>query len=194
VIAIVSTKLVVAQGAAGPVPAPPFTMRAFAVSMTNTGTGANLIFEIRITNWSTAEQRQQLIAAMVDKGQNELLSVMRKQSAKGRIRIPAWQGPDPQNYRLGWDLRYAWHNPLPDGGERIVIGVDRQMTMWELQEQPRSVDYPFSFMEIHMPKSGKGEGRMTAMTQVQFDKKTNTIGFEQFSAGAVRLSEVTIDK
>ena len=75
-----------------------------------------------------------------------------------------------------------------------MIGLDRQMSLRELQNQPRSVDYPFTFLEIHMPKQGKGEGRMTALTQVKFDKKTNTIVMEQYSAGPVLLNEVTIDK
>jgi hypothetical protein len=172
----------------------PIRMRAFAVNMTNVLTGANGIFEIRVTNWSTAAQRERLITTMAEKGQNALLSAMRKESIKGRIRIPGWQGPDPQNYRLGWDLRYAWHDSLPEGGERIVIGTDRYMSMWEIRNQPRTVDYPFTFIELHMPREGKGEGRMTAATQLQFDKKTKTISLEQYSAGTLHLNEITIEK
>ena len=171
----------------------PFVMHAFGVNMTNAGTGGNQVFELRISGWSTAEERQRLIDTAA-KGQDQLLRAMSKEKSKGIIRIPGWQGPDPQNYKLGWDLRYTWHDPLPEGGERIVIGLDRQMSLRELQNQPRSVDYPFTFLEIHMPKQGKGEGRMTALTQVKFDKKTNTIVMEQYSAGPVLLNEVTIDK
>jgi len=179
---------------AAQVPQPPILLRAFAVNMTNVAPGLNTVFEITINNWTSAEQRQKMITTMVDKGNDALVEEVRKAPVNGRIRIPSWQGPDPQNYRLGWDLRYTWHNPLPDGGERIVIGTDRLMSMWEITNRPRSYDYPLMFMEIHMPKSGKGEGRMAGATQVTFDKKTNTIGLEQYSAGVVSLNEITVEK
>src|SRR5579872_6029118 len=80
----------------------PIRMRAFAVNMTNVATGANGVLDITIDNWSTEDLRGRLVAAMVDKGQDGLLDVLRKAPIIGRIRIPGWQGPDPQNYRLGW--------------------------------------------------------------------------------------------
>ena len=179
------------QPVSAEVPAVPFVITTFAVNMTNAGTGGNQVFEIRVNGWSTPAERQRLID-LAPKGQNDVLKAMSKEKSKGIIRIPGWQGPDPQNYKLGWDLRYTWHDSLPEGGERIVLGLDRQMSMQELWNQPRSVDYPFTFLEIHMPKQGKGEGRMIAFAQVKFDKKANQIVMEQYSAGPVQLNEVTI--
>jgi hypothetical protein len=174
----------------------PFTMRAFAVNMTNVSLprGNAGMMQIRITGWSSEAERKQLIETMIGKGQNALLSALQKVPVKGRISLPNWQGPDPQNYRLGWNLRYTWHDALPDGGERIVIGTDRQMSMMEVRERPRSFDYPFTLLEIRIPKDGKGEGRLFGATQIQFDKKKNQIVLEQYSAGEVRLNEITIDK
>jgi hypothetical protein len=191
---IVAAAAAAIQTVTAQIPQAPIRLRAFAVNMTNVAPGLNNVFEITIDNWSTAEQRQRLITTMVDKGHDALVEEMRKAPVNGRIRIPSWSGPDPQNYRLGWDLHYTWHEALADGGERIVIGTDRLMSMWELTNRPRSYDYPLMFMEIHMPKEGKGEGRMAVATQVTFDKKTNTIGLEQYSAGAVRLNEITVEK
>ena len=131
---------------------------------------------------------------MIDKGQDALLKALQKEPSRGRISFPGWQGPDPQNYRLGWDLRYVAHTQLPDGGDRLVIATDRQMSMWEVQNQPRTVDYPFTLFEIHIPKEGKGEGRGFGATQIKFDKKKNQIELEQWSAGDLRLNEITIDK
>src|SRR4051794_40119281 len=156
-------------------PALPFTMRAFAVNMTNVSVprGNAGIMQIRISGWSSEAERKELIQTVLDKGQDKLLSALQKVPVKGRISLPNWQGPDPQHYRLGWNLRYTWHDALPDGGERIVIGTDRQMSMMEVRERPRSYDYPFTLIEIHIPKDGKGEGRMFGATQIQFDKKKN---------------------
>jgi hypothetical protein len=178
------------------VPAVPFTMRAFTVNMTNVNIprGNAGIMQIRITGWSPAATRQRLIDVFLAKGQDALLSAMQKEKSKGRLSLPNWQGPDPQNYRLGWDIAYAGHDPLPDGGDRIVIATDRQMSMWEVRERPRSYDYPFTLIEIRLPKEGKGEGRAFGATQILFDKKKNQIVLEQFSAGEIRLNEITIDK
>jgi hypothetical protein len=68
------------------------------------------------------------------------------------------------------------------------------MSLWEVRERPRSFDYPFTMMEIHIPKSGKGEGRMFGATQIQFDKKKNQMVLEQYSAGEIRLNEVEVVK
>jgi hypothetical protein len=192
---VVSAALALMPTLVAEIPQPPILLRAFAVNMTNVAPGLNTVFEITIDRWSSMQQRQQLISTMVDKGNDALVEAVRKGPVNGRIRIPSWQGPDPQNYRLGWDLRYTWHEPLPDGGDRIVIGTDRLMSMWELNNRPRSYDYPLMFMEIHIPKGGgKGEGRMAGATQITFDKKANAIGLEQYSAGVVSLNEVTVEK
>jgi hypothetical protein len=177
-------------------PAVPFTMRAFVVNMTNVSVprGNAGIMQIRITGWSPEATRERLISTFLDKGQDALLSAMQKERSKGRISLPNWQGPDPQNYRLGWDLRYTAHDTLPDGSERIVIATDRQMSMWEVRNQPRTYDYPFVLIEIRIPKEGKGEGRMFGATQIKFDKKQKQIVLEQYSAGEIRLNEITIDK
>lgn len=176
-------------------PPPPFIMNAFLVNMTNVnvprGNGGTL--QIRINSFSPAGTRQRLIQTMLDKGQDALLKALQKEPSRGRISAPGWQGPDPQNYRLGWDLRYVAHDKLPDGGDRIVIATDRQMSFAEVRNQPRTVDYPFTLFEIHIPKEGKGEGRGFGATQIKFDKKKNQIVLEQYSAGALQLNEITVE-
>lgn len=197
-VTMLAAALVVAAAPAvrgqGQVPEGPIRMRAFVVNMTNVGTGSNNVFEITVDKWSTAAERKTLIDTMTAKGQNGLLKEMQRIPIKGRMRIPGWVGADPNNYRLGWDLRYAWREPLPDGGDRFVLGTDRPMSMAEIRNQPITTDYPFTFLEIHIPKEGKGEGRATGATKVMFDKKKNTIEFERYSAGNVLINEVTVEK
>jgi len=177
----------------GQTPQGPIKMRAFVVNMTNVRTGSNNIFEITVDKYSTAEERKDLIDTMTKGGQNALLKKMSKIPIKGRMRIPGWVGADPNNYRLGWDLRYAWQEPLPEGGTRLVLGTDRPMSMAEIRNQPITTDYPFTFLEIHLPKEGKGEGRATGATKVIFNKKKNMIELERYSAGTVLLNEVTVE-
>jgi hypothetical protein len=141
-------------------------------------TGANAVLEITLDKWSSDDERAKLLAT-VPQGQDTLLRALQKLPVKGRVRIPGWTGPDPQYYRLGWNLRYAWHEPLPEGGERIVIATDRQMSFRETVNNPRTVDYPFLLMHIHLSKDGTTcEGQMVAFAQIRFDKKKNVMEIE----------------
>ena len=172
----------------------PIRMRAWAVNMSNNLTGANAVLEITVDKWSSADERAKLLAT-VPQGQDTLLRALQKLPVKGRVRIPGWTGPDPQNYRLGWNLQYTWHEPLPEGGERVVIATDRQMSFRETVNNPRTTDYPFLLMQIHLSKDGTtGEGKMAAFAQIKFDKKKNVMEIENYGTEPQRLNNITVEK
>jgi hypothetical protein len=198
-VAIVSLLLVVSRSssrAQTPVESKlPLKMTAWAVNMNNTATGANGIVEIRITKWSTAEERQALIGTFLDKGQDGLLKMIEKVHEHGRIRLPGAMGPGRASAQasLGNDLRYTAHTKLEDGGDRIVIGTDRYISFAEEVNQPRTIDYPFTFIQIHLPKGGgEGEGKLAYATKLSFDKKKNVVEMENYGTEPVRLNQVKI--
>jgi hypothetical protein len=172
----------------------PIRLSAWAVSMGTVGTGRNEVIDIRVNRWSTAKEREDLIATFLEKGQDGLLRALQRAPEKGRINIPGKQGPDPHQTRLGWTLRYAMETPGEDGGRRLMIATDRYMTFEEVRNQPRTVDYPFTFVEIRLNKDGTGEGKLAVATQLQFDKKKNTIIFENYSSEPVRLTNIKVTK
>ena len=103
-------------------------------------------------------------------------------------------GPDPNNImRLGTDIRYAMNFPGEDGGRRIVIITPRVIGFREAVNQPRTVDYPFTLFEMRFNKAGKGEGKMAYATQINFDKKKNTIELENYSSEPVRLNNLELE-
>lgn len=172
----------------------PLRMSAFAVSMGTAATGANAVMDIRIKRWSTPAERENLIKTAVEKGQDALLKALQKMPDHGKISIPGWTGPDPHNARLGWTLHYAFATPGEDGGYRIGIATDRYIGMWEARNQPRTIDYPFSLIEIRLGNDGKGVGKMAVATKIDFDKKKNQLVLENYSSEPVRLNEVKIEK
>ena len=172
----------------------PLRLSAFAVSMGTAATGATAVMDIRITRWSTAAEREQLITTAVEKGQDALLRALQKMPKHGRMSIPGWRGPDPHNARLGWDLHYAWNSALDEGGQRIGIATDRYIGMWEARNQPRTTDYPFTLIEMRIDPSGKGVGKMAVATKIEFDKKKQQMVLENYSSEPVRLNEVKIEK
>jgi hypothetical protein len=173
----------------------PLRMTAFAVNMSNVASGkTTAVMDIRITRWSTQKQREDLITTATEKGQDALLRALQKMPDHGRISIPGWQGPDPHNARLGWVLHYAYETPGEDGGYRIGIATDRYIGMWEARNQPRTIDYPFSLLELRVGKDGKGVGKMAVATKIDYDKKKKQIVLENYSSEPVRLNEIKIEK
>ena len=177
------------------VPTLPLRLSAFAVNMSTAQRGRNTaVIDIRITRWSTPEERERLISTAVEKGQDALLRSLQKMPDHGRMAIPAWTGPDPHNARLGWTLHYAFATPGDDGGLRIGIATDRYIGIWEAREQPRTIDYPFTLIEIRLDSEGKGVGKMAVATKIDFDKKTKQMVLENYASEPVRLNEVKIQK
>jgi hypothetical protein len=177
---VVSGVLALAQ-----VPNVPLRITSWAVNMSNIGTGANAIVDITINRWSTDAERQGLITTFFEKGPDKLLDAVQDAKPVGRIRLPN---------TLGYDLRFARHFPAEDGGERYVILTDRKIGFAEARNQPRTIDYPFTLIEIRVGKDGKGEGKMSVATKIHYNKKDNTVELENYSSEPVRLTNVKVEK
>jgi hypothetical protein len=165
-------------------------MTAFAVNMSNIGTGMNNTVNIKVDAWSTAEERKTLLSTIVEQKPEALVKALQKMPAKGRFWIPTLRGRDPHQLRLGLTLRYAWQQPLPEGGQRIVLAADRYIGFEEARNQPRTVDYPITLFEIRLNKDLEGEGKLAYYTKIRFDKDKNTMELENYSSEPVRLQNV----
>ncbi len=165
---------------------------AFAVNMSNIGTGGSTVVDIDIDRWSTPQERELLITTMLEKNADALLRELQKMPSHGRFSIPGLVGPDPHQLRLGNPLRYTWQTPSPEGGRRIVIATDRYIGFAEARNQPRTIDYPFTLFEIRVNKAGEGEGKMAVATKISFDKKNKTIELENYSSEPVRLNNIKV--
>jgi hypothetical protein len=191
-VALASGSLGAQQGSQPQLPADKLEISAFAVNMSNIATGANEVVAITVNQWSTAEERERLITTMLTKGSKALLKELQKAPVKGRFRIPGKSRPDPHHLALGLDIRYAWQTPLPEGGRRLLLAMDRYIGMQEARNQPRSIDYPFTLIEIRVDRNGKGEGKMSIATKINFDKEKKVIELENYSSEPVRLNNVEV--
>jgi hypothetical protein len=163
----------------------PLKLTAYAVNMAATRPSAQAsIVEIRIDRWSSDQERQSLLDTLRAQGADNLLSALQKTPKVGFIRTPD---------SIAWDLHYARTMPGDDGGTRIILGTDRRMSFWELANQARSVDYPFTIIEIRLDRNGKGEGRMSIATKVTASD-TGDIYLDNYSVEPVRLQNVQVRK
>lgn len=167
---------------------------AFAVNLSNVATGATLLLEIDVDSWTTDTERARLVETATAKEHNQdaLLKVLRDMPKRGRMWAPQWQGPDPLNARLGWDLRYAHQTPTDEGGRRVVLATDRYVGFWEARNQPRTIDYPFTLIQIDVDKDGRGQGRMSVATRIRFDETRNVVELENYTSEPVRLNDVKL--
>jgi hypothetical protein len=153
----------------------------FIALAVNTNNGGTAQVEIAVNRWSTDKERERLITTLRDKGPDKLLSVLQDIPKVGYIR---------QTSSIAWDLRYARHEAIPDGGERVVVATDRPIGNWEAVNQPRTVDYPFTVVELRLKTNGEGEGKMTYATKVSVDKDTGSIVLENWGISPVLLQGV----
>ena len=157
-----------------------YTSSAFNLNNGRAGT-----IDITVNRWSTDKQRDALIAVVVEKGPEKLLDALQDMPAMGHFGAPG---------NLSWDIHFARKMPLPDGGERVVLITDRRISFWEARNQPRSYDYPFTVIELHLNRDGEGEGKMSIATKVIYDKKENMITLENFQTTPVQLTNVKREK
>jgi hypothetical protein len=149
----------------------------------NNGRAGNI--DITVNRWSTDAQRDALVAVATSKGEDKLLDALQDMPVMGHFGAPG---------NLSWDIHFARKMPLPDGGERVTLITDRRIGFWEAANQPRSIDYPFTVIELQLNRDGEGEGKMSIATKVIYDKKTNMISLENIETSPVQLGNVRREK
>ena len=155
----------------------------YTANAINMNRGAAGMIEIVVNRWSTDAQRDQLMSVMLNKGPEKLLDALQDMPRMGYIKTPD---------SIGWDLHFTRKIPGKDGGERVVLLTDRRIGFWEAANRPRSIDYPFTVIELRVNRDGEGEGKMSVATKITFDKKKNVIELENYASEPVRLNNVKV--
>lgn len=155
----------------------------FAINM-NAGPNTATV-DFTVDRWSTDEERTRLLTILVEekdpyKANERLFNVLQKMPTTGFIRTTR---------TLAWDLRYARQTPLPDGGRRLVLATDRPIGFREAVGQPRTMDYPFTIVEIRLNKNDEGEGKILAGTRLLIDKDKNLV-LENYGQQPVRFNQI----
>jgi hypothetical protein len=163
----------------------PERFTAMAVNFDSPRGGAAGTVEFVVNRWSTDAERDRLMAALMEKGPEKLLEELQRNPRVGYIRTPN---------SVGYDLRYARRVPGDDGGERISLVTDRPIAFWEASQRPRSIDYPFTVIELRLDKDGKGEGKLSIATKITADSDNKTIFLEDYAIQPVMLQSVRREK
>jgi len=155
-----------------------FTANAVSLSP-EYGTGQQTV-EMTVNRWSPNAERTRLVAVLQEKGPGELLKQLQKMKSVGRIRTPD---------SIGYDLRYAQQTPSEDGGRTIVIATDRPIGFWEATQRPRSIDYPFTVIQMKLDRDGNGSGTLSYATRI-VARGNNVIELEDFATQPIMLNNI----
>ena len=134
--------------------------------------------QIRISRWSTDADRTRLLTILRESGPQALLKELQKMPSVGTIRTPN---------SVGYDLHYARQSPVGDG-RRIVIATDRPIGFFEATNQGRTLDYPFTLIQMQLDKSGRGTGTMSYATKIVAND--DMIELEDIASSPFKLTNV----
>lgn len=137
--------------------------------------------EIHIDRWSSAAESGRLMTILKEKGTDALLDALQDLKPVGSIRTPG---------NLAYDLRYALAQPGEDGGQRIFLATDRAISYWEAVNRPRTIDYPFTFIELRVNKDGEGEGKLALATKVMVSRDGSTLELENYQTQPIQLNQL----
>jgi hypothetical protein len=115
------------------------------------------------------------VAILAEAGQDALLDAVRDKRL-GRFSLGG---------QLGRELNFVTETTLANGDRRITILFERWMNLYEVRYGARSQDYPFSYVELVIDRSGKGQGTFIPAARVRFHG--NQVEVENFGIYPARL-------
>lgn len=140
--------------------------------------------ELQVKRWSSPDERSNLLKALTDKGQDELLHKLSGAKSVGTIRV---------NTQLAWELRYAREIPDEEGGTRVFLATDRPMTAYEIWNEPRYSQYPFTLIDLRFPREGEPTGTLMLAARVTADKDGRFINVENFATQPIQITDLQIE-
>ena len=161
----------------------PEEFSAFAVAMGAYSGGGTAQLIITVNRWSTQSERETMFATLKEKGQQGLLDAIGKAKRVGNLRTPN---------SIGYELRLALEEPGQDGGRRVLLFTDRPVGFYEATARPPSLEYPFTVIDIQMPKEGTGKGTMSIAAKIIPAGKTILV--ENYDTQPVQLNRVETRK
>jgi hypothetical protein len=178
-------------------PTLPERFSTWAVVMGTHASGLNTRLQIKIDRWSTPEEREQLLAKIVELSDSKNRRVMadkqaealRKQKECGFIR--ATGAAAARRGSTSERLRYAWQwREEGTGKRRLVLALDRPIDFLELVRGGRTLDYGITIVVLDLDENNEGSGLLSLGTMVTFDKDTERLTLENYSSEPVRLMNV----
>jgi hypothetical protein len=156
-----------------------FTGNLVAPAGTTVRSGTSPVM-IHIDHYSEQAEIERLAGILKQKGPNALRDALWDREV-GYIRIGGG---------LGYPIAAARSRRADDGGQIIRMMIDRPISQAEVINNSRTVDYPFSYIEIKLNANGKGEGQFYQAARVSMTG--DTLNVENYSPQPLKLLAVQV--
>jgi hypothetical protein len=137
--------------------------------------GRSRPFTLHVNSYTSADDADRLNAALRSGGQEELMSVLSRLDA-GRIAI---------GNGVGVTANAVIAAPAAEGGTKLIVLFQRNVSFFELRAGTRSSDYRFGYAELYLDRRGRGEGTFIPAAKVKLEGNTWVV--EDFGAFPARL-------
>jgi hypothetical protein len=122
--------------------------------------GRTLNLNINIDSYTTDQQVQEYLIQLKEEGQDALRKTLERTTV-GRIAPVATTGTDLSIARVF----------QTEQGKVIRLVTARPVGFLEAYRRGRSMDYPFTIMELRLDQEGKGEGSIIGGAKLRFNKE-----------------------
>lgn len=146
------------------------------VSIGGRQSGRTRPFTLIVNNYSAPNQVRELNDALARSGQDELLRVLSGMDA-GRIQLGTGVG-----VRANAIIAEPWG----EGGTKLTVFYERNLSFAELRYGTRSQDYRIGYAELFLDRNGNGQGTLIAAAKVRL-RDGNTWEVEDFGTFPSRL-------
>jgi hypothetical protein len=154
------------------------TFRANVIGATR---GRSTQMDIRITRWTTDEERAGLMGVVMDNDSRALARAVRNEESVGFLQIRG-----QRSHRL----RYSRQSVAEDGSRTIVLATDRPVAMREATGNTQSMDFSITIAVLQLDAEGNGEGTLTVGNELIFDKAANRLEVSNAGTQALRLTNI----
>ncbi len=137
--------------------------------------GLNRPFTLIVNNYTSPDDVARLNEALRAGGQDDLLRELRRLDA-GRISI---------GNNVGVTANAIIPTPAAEGGTKLTVLYERNVTIYELRYGARSADYRFGYAEIFLDSRGRGQGTFIPAAKVRLEGDTWVV--EDFGEFPARL-------
>jgi hypothetical protein len=137
------------------------------------------VFTLTIDSYTPDNEVVRLTSDLKEGKQDGLLKAIDNEK-RGKIQI---------NSGIGQDINVVWVSVDEEGERRITALSKRWIGTFEARRSTRSLDYPFTYIELFIDEKGKGDGALIPAAKVRAigDK---TIEVENFGIYPARLTNV----
>ena len=135
-------------------------------------------FTLTIDSYTPEADVRRLTDLLGREGQDDFWRAIGREK-RGSIQVGA---------RLGLDLNAIWVSQT-DEGRKISALAERWMGFGELRRGGRSVNYPFTYIELWVEEDGDVEGSLFPAARVR-SRGNNTIEVENFGIYPARLTNI----